>query len=327
MKVLQITKYGELKNSLSFNETAKPIINASDVLIETKAAGLNPIDYKLVNGHLKEIVALNLPNTIGFDLSGVVVEKGAEVTKFDIGDEVYARVPQNQMGTVAAYVAVASKVISKKPDNISFEEAASLPLVGLTSIQALERVGLKEHDRVLIHAGSGGVGSFAIQYAKAKGAYVFTTTSTKNVDWVKALGADCVIDYKKEDYKTIVSEVDIVFDTLGGDYTLEALHLIKVGGKVTSIAGALDEETAGIMGIEGYKLPENLDKVIKKKSANYKLTWMQPDGAQLDAISTLVKNGEIKPVIDATYSFEDGIEAYSYLATGSAKGKVIIRMA
>jgi NADPH:quinone reductase-like Zn-dependent oxidoreductase len=327
MKALQITKYGELKNGLSFNETAKPIINASDVLIETKAAGLNPIDYKLVNGHLKEIVALNLPNTIGFDLSGVVVEKGAEVTKFEIGDVVYARVPQNQMGTVAAYVAVASKVISKKPDNISFEEAASLPLVGLTSIQALERVGLKENDRILIHAGSGGVGSFAIQYAKAKGAYVFTTTSTKNVDWVKALGADCVIDYKKEDYKTIVSEIDIVFDTLGGDYTLEALHLIKVGGKVTSIAGALDEETAGIMGIEGYKLPENLAKVIKKKSANYKLTWMQPDGAQLDAISTMVKNGEIKPVIDATYSFEDGIEAYSYLATGSAKGKVIIRMA
>jgi NADPH:quinone reductase-like Zn-dependent oxidoreductase len=327
MKVLQITKYGELKNGLSFNETAKPIINASDVLIETKAAGLNPIDYKLINGHLKEIVALNLPNTIGFDLSGVVVEKGAEVTKFEIGDAVYARVPQNQMGTVAEYVAVASKVISKKPDNISFEEAASLPLVGLTSIQALERVGLKENDRILIHAGSGGVGSFAIQYAKAKGAYVFTTTSTKNVDWVKALGADCVIDYKKEDYKTIVSEIDIVFDTLGGDYTLEALHLIKVGGKVTSIAGALDEETAGIMGIEGYKLPENLAKVIKKKSANYKLTWMQPDGAQLDAISTMVKNGEIKPVIDATYSFEDGIEAYSYLATGSAKGKVIIRMA
>jgi NADPH:quinone reductase-like Zn-dependent oxidoreductase len=327
MKVLQITKYGELKNGLSFNETAKPIINASDVLIETKAAGLNPIDYKLINGHLKEIVALNLPNTIGFDLSGVVVEKGAEVTKFEIGDAVYARVPQNQMGTVAEYVAVASKVISKKPDNISFEEAASLPLVGLTSIQALERVGLKENDRILIHAGSGGVGSFAIQYAKAKGAYVFTTTSTKNVDWVKALGADCVIDYKKEDYKTIVSEIDIVFDTLGGDYTLEALHLIKVGGKVTSIAGALDEETAGMMGIEGYKLPENLAKVIKKKSANYKLTWMQPDGAQLDAISTMVKSGEIKPVIDATYSFEDGIEAYSYLAAGSAKGKVIIRMA
>ncbi len=222
-------------------------------------------------------MALNLPNTIGFDLSGVVVEKGAEVTKFEIGDVVYARVPQNQMGTVAAYVAVASKVISKKPDNISFEEAASLPLVGLTSIQALERVGLKENDRILIHAGSGGVGSFAIQYAKAKGAYVFTTTSTKNVDWVKALGADCVIDYKKEDYKTIVSEIDIVFDTLGGDYTLEALHLIKVGGKVTSIAGALDEETAGMMGIEGYKLPEDLDKMINKKSANYTIAIESSD--------------------------------------------------
>jgi len=326
MKVLQITKYGELKEGLYFNETDKPKINASDVLIETKAAGLNPIDYKLVNGDLKEMVALNLPSTIGFDVSGVVVEKGAEVTKYEIGDAVYGRVPQNQMGTVAEYVAVNSKVISKKPNNISFVQAASLPLIGLTSIQALERVGLKENDRILIHAGSGGVGSFAIQYAKAKGAYVYTTTSTKNVTWVKALGADCVIDYKKDDYEAIVSAVDIVFDTLGGDYTREALHLIKVKGKVTSIAGVLDEETAGIMGIEGYELHENLAKLIAEKSATYKLTWMQPDGAQMDAISAMVKNGKIKPVIDTIYSFEDAIEAYSYLATGRAKGKVMIRM-
>jgi NADPH:quinone reductase-like Zn-dependent oxidoreductase len=325
MKALQITKYGKLKDGLCFNEVAKPIISASDILIETKSVGLNPIDYKLVNGDLKEMVPLKLPSTIGFDVSGVIVEKGAEVTKFEIGEAVYARVPQDQMGTVAEYVAIDSKVVSKKPKNISFEQAASLPLIGLTSIQALERVGLKENDRILIHAGSGGVGSFAIQYAKAKGAYVYTTTSTKNIAWVKALGADRVIDYKKEDYKAIVSEIDIVFDTLGGNYTLEALNLIKVGGKVTSIAGVLDEEIAGIMGIEGYKLPENLAKVISEKSANYKLTWMQPDGAQLNAISAMVKDEEIKPVIDTMYAFKDGIEAYSYLATGRAKGKVIIR--
>jgi NADPH:quinone reductase-like Zn-dependent oxidoreductase len=324
MKALQITKYGELKDGLSLNETAKPSISAKDILIEIKAAALNPIDYKLVSGGLKDKVPLDLPSTIGFDVSGVIAEKGAEVTDFELGDAVYCRVPQNQMGTVAEYVAVDDTVVAKKPDNISFEEAASLPLVGLTSIQALERVGLKENDRILIHAGSGGVGSFAIQYAKSKGAYVYTTTSTKNVAWVKALGADRVIDYKKEDYKSIASDLDLVFDTLGGDYTLEAFQIIKIGGKVSSIASVPDEETAGMMGMEGYTLPENFSKRIDKKSADYKLTWMQPNGEQLDSISAMVKSLKIKPVIDRVYALEDGIEAYLYLATGRAKGKVII---
>jgi NADPH:quinone reductase-like Zn-dependent oxidoreductase len=326
MKALQIVKYGELKDGLSFNETARPSVNAKDILIETKAAALNPIDYKLVSGGFHEMLPLDLPVTIGFDVSGVVVEKGSEVTNFEIGDKVYTRVPQNQMGTVAEYVAVDSSVVSKKPENISFEEAASLPLIGLTAMQALQRVGLKAGDNVLIHAGSGGVGSFAIQYAKAKGAYVYTTTSTNNVAWVKAIGADRVIDYKKEDYKSIVSELDIVFDTLGGDYTTEAFQVIKVGGKVTSISSILDEETAGIMGIEGYQMPEDFSKLITEKSATYKFTWIQPNSEQLDEISGMVKEGKIKPIIDKVYAFGDGIEAYSYLATGRAKGKVIINL-
>jgi NADPH:quinone reductase-like Zn-dependent oxidoreductase len=324
MKALQIVKYGELKEGLSFCETSRPSINATDILIETKAAGLNPIDYKMVSGGLKDMVPLDLPSTIGYDVSGTIIEKGKEVIGFEVGDAVYTRVPQNQMGTVAEFVAVDFTVVSKKPANISFEEAAGLPLIGLTAIQALQGVGLKEGDRVLIHAGSGGVGSFAIQYAKAKGAYVYTTTSTKNVDWVKALGADRVIDYKKEDYKSIVSDLDIVFDTLGDDYTLDAFHVIKEGGKVTSIASVPDEETAAMMGMEGYKLPENFSKLIDQKSANYKFTWMQPNGEQLDAISAMVKEEKIKPVTDKVYAFKDGIEAYLYFATGRAKGKVII---
>jgi NADPH:quinone reductase-like Zn-dependent oxidoreductase len=326
MKVLQLVKYGELKDGLSFNETSKPTITATDIMIQTKAAGLNPIDYKMVAGGLKDIISLDLPSTIGYDVSGVIVEKGDEVHNFKIGDAVYGRVPQNQMGTVAEYVVVDHTVISKKPANITFEEAAGLPLVGLTAIQALERVALKAGDRILIHAGSGGVGSFAIQYAKAKGAYVYTTTSTENVDWVKALGADRVIDYKKEDYKSVVSDLDLVFDTLGGDYTLEALQVIKKGGRVTSIAGVPDEETAAMMGMEDYKLPENLAKLIDEKSANYKLTWMNPDGKQLDAISDMVKVEKIKPVTDTVYAFENAIKAYEHLATGRAKGKIIVRL-
>jgi NADPH:quinone reductase-like Zn-dependent oxidoreductase len=326
MKALQIIKYGELKDSLSINEIEKPSIKASHILIETKAAGLNPIDYKMVGGALKDMVPLSLPSTIGFDVSGVIVEKGAEVTKFELGDAVYTRVPQQQMGTVAEYVAVESSVVSQKPNTISFEEAAVLPLVGLTAIQALESVGLKENDRVLIHAGSGGVGTFAIQYAKAKGAFVYTTTSTPNVDMVKALGADRVIDYKTEDYKTIAKDLDIVFDTLGNNYTLEAFEIIKEGGKVCTIAGLPDEESAKNMGMTNYKLPEELSSIIKEKSAVYKHTWMQPNGEQLAEISSVIKDGKIKPVVDKVYSFEQGIEAYLYLATGRAKGKVIITL-
>jgi NADPH:quinone reductase-like Zn-dependent oxidoreductase len=231
MKALQIVKYGEIKDSLSIKEIKKPAVKANDILVEVKAAGLNPIDYKIVEGQLKDMIALNLPCTIGFDVSGVVVEKGADVNNFEIGDEVYSRVPQEQMGTVAEFVVVNSDMVAKKPDNVSFEKAAGLPLVGLTAIQALERVGLKENDRILIHAGSGGVGSFAIQYAKAKGAIVYTTTSTKNVDWVKALGADRVIDYKTEDYKEVATNLDIVFDTLGDDYTFDAFQIIREVGK------------------------------------------------------------------------------------------------
>jgi NADPH:quinone reductase-like Zn-dependent oxidoreductase len=201
-----------------------------------------------------------------------------------------------------------------------------LPLTGLTAIQALESAGIKENDRILIHAGSGGVGSFAIQYAKAKGAIVYTTTSSKNVDWVKALGADRVIDYKTEDYKEVANNLDIVFDTLGNDFTFNAFEIIKEGGKVTTIVGPPDEETAKKMGMKDYKLTETLATLIDKKSAVYNLTWMQPDAKQLNTISKMVEERYIKPTVDLIYSLKDGIDAYLYLATGRAKGKVIISL-
>ena len=326
MKALQIKQYGEIKSSLSFNDINKPTLNSNDILVEVKAASVNPIDYKLVEGHLKDMVPLDLPCTIGYDVSGVILEKGKDVDNFEIGDKIFARVPQEQMGTVAAYAAVNANVVAKKPERISFEEAAGLPLVGLTAIQALERVHIKENDRVLIHAGSGGVGSFAIQYAKTKGAIVYTTTSGKNVDWVKALGADRVIDYKTEDYKEVATNLDIVFDTLGDDYTFEAFEIIKDGGRVTSIVGPPDEETAEQMGMTDYNLPEKLSKRIKEKSATYKFTWMQPNAEQLKEISAMVEAGAIKPIVDQIYPFNKGIEAFEYVSKDSAKGKVIISM-
>jgi len=326
MKALQITKYGEFKDSLKFAEVDKPKVSDSEILIEVKAVSLNPIDYKIVQGHLKELLELDLPAGIGYDVSGEVVEIGSKVKNFEVGDEIYSRVPQEYMGTLAEFVAVDSNVVAHKPENVTFEKAASLPLVGLTAIQALEKAGLKEDDRILIHAGSGGVGSFAVQYAKSKGAIVYTTTSSTNLDWVKALGADRVIDYKNEDYKEVAKNLDIVFDTLGDDYTFEAFEIIKEGGKVTSIVGPPDDQSAKEMGIDDYEMPEKLKKLIEKNSAKYMHTWMHPDAAQLEEIKEMVEDRTIRPSIDLVYSFEDAIKAFEYLATGRAQGKVIVSL-
>ena len=327
MKALQITKYGDLKDSLKFAEIDKPEISDSEILIAVKAAALNPIDYKLVQGHLKDMLQLDLPAGIGYDVSGEIVEIGSGVKDFEVGDEVFSRVPQEYMGTVAEFVAVDSKVVAHKPENVTFEKAASLPLTGLTAIQALEKVDLKKDDRILIHAGSGGVGSFAVQYAKAKGAIVYTTTSSTNLDWVKALGADRVIDYKNEDYKEVANNLDIVFDTLGNDYTFEAFDIIKKGGRVTTIVGPPDAESAKEMGMKNYEMPEKLNKLIEEKSAKYRHTWMQPNAGQLKEIKEMVEDRTIRPIIDLVYSFEDAVKAFEYLATGRAQGKVIVSLA
>jgi NADPH:quinone reductase-like Zn-dependent oxidoreductase len=326
MKALQLTKYGEIKDSLTFNKVDKPTLEANDVLIEVKAAAINPIDKSIVLGNLRAMLPITFPSGVAYDVSGVVIEKGSGVNDFEIGDLVYSRVPQEQMGTIAEYVAVTSAAIAKKPGNVSFEAAASIPLAGLTALQSLEYAAIKKNDKVLIHAGSGGVGSFAIQYAKAKGAYVYTTTSTANVDWVKELGADKVIDYKKEDYKLIVRDVDIVFDTLGNDYTLDAFDVLKPEGKVVSVIGPLDKGTAAMFGMPDYELPEALASQIKSKNADYKFIFMHPNGTHLTEIKTLIEDEKIKPIIDTIYPFSESIEALTHLATGRAKGKIVIKV-
>ncbi len=326
MKALQLIKYGEIENSIAYNEVNKPSLQSNDVLIEVKAAAINPIDNYIISGNLQSMLPIPIPSTLSYDVSGTVVEKGDEVSNFEIGDLVYSRVPQEQMGTIAEFVAVVSEAVSKKPENISFEEAASIPLAGLTAMQSLEYVGIKENDKVLIHAGSGGVGSFAIQYAKAKGAYVYTTTSTNNVEWVKELGADRVIDYKTEYYKDIVVDADIVFDTLGEQYSFEAFQVIKKGGKVISVAGPIDEEIAAMFGMADYKLPEELAKLISDKEASYKYLFMHPNGVHLAEICALIEENKIVPIIDKVYPYSESIEAFKQLASGRAKGKIVIKL-
>ena len=330
MKAIQQIEYKEISESIAFSEIEKPSITKDEVLIEIYAAGVNPLDIKVIEGKLKSMGKLKLPATLGFDVSGIIIEKGDNVTNFNIGDEVFSKV--NKPGAFAEFVAINHNLISLKPKNTNFEEAASLALVGLTAIQALKRGKLKSGETILIHAGSGGVGSFAIQYAKAKGAYVYTTTSTENVEWVKALGADHVIDYKTEDYKTIIKNVDMVLDTLGQEYTEDAFKVIKNGGRVITLVGPIDEETAERMGLntsEKDKLEEKRSKITKQiniKSAYYSLLIMGTNATQLNEIVELVELGKIKAKIDKVFPLKDTLDALLYVKKGRTKGKVVIKI-
>lgn len=332
MKALQIKGYGDVESNLAFNEVDKPLVKDHQIRIEIYAASVNPIDYKIIEGALKRINKLSFPAPIGFDVAGIVVEKGANVMDFNIGDEVYSRVPSVAPGTFAEFISVDSDAVCLKPSNLNFEQAASLPLVGLTTIQSFDTANLKSGDKVLIHAGSGGIGTFAIQYAKSKGAYVYTTTSTKNVSWVKDLGADRVIDYKTENYLDIVHDIDIVYDTLGGTYTRDAFDVIKKGGKVVSLVGEIDEETARELKLNAFirfilaMKRKKITKQIKKKSAYYKMIIMSPNGQQLQDIRKLAEDQAITPIIDKTFPFSESIAALLYQKSGRAKGKIIIKI-
>ena len=332
MKALQFKGYGALEQQLVFNEVNQPLIGATQILIEVHAASINPVDYKMINGDVK-FLKLPMPSGVGFDVAGVIIEKGNNVTEFEIGDEVFGVLPATSPGSIAEYVAIGSDCIAHKPTNISMQEAAALPLAGLTVLQSFQKANLKSGDRVLIHAGSGGVGSLAIQYAKLKGAFVFTTTSTNNVGWVKALGADRVIDYTKENYLQIVNDVDIVLETLGDNYISDAFKVIKKGGTVMSLVGpAKDDETAKafnlnwILRLALFFIRLKFTIKASSKSAFYKSTVMLPNQSQLTEIKDLIESEKLKPVIDKSFEFSKSIQALEYLKTGRAKGKVVINL-
>lgn len=332
MKQLFITGYGKIEDNLQFHKVDIPQAGYHEVLIKINAAGVNPIDYKIINGLLKRINKLSFPAPIGFDVSGTVVEKGEGVTNLEIGDDIYSRVPTDQPGTFAEYLTIDSSVVAKKPSNLTFEEASGIPLVGLTTIQGFALAKIKKGDRVLIHAGSGGIGTFAIQYASSKGAFIYTTTSTKNVSWVKELGADVVIDYKNENYLDLVKDVDIVLDTLGKNYTKDAFRVIKKGGKVITLIGDLDNETAIELGLNSFirflltLKRMKIDSLKKKKSALYRFIVIEPNVFQLNEIKSLIEKEMIKPVIDRVFYLENAVEALKYIKNGHSKGKVILKI-
>lgn len=329
MKAFLIDRYG--KHPGRMGETPVPAVGSHDVLIEVHASSVNVLDSKISTGEFKLILPYAFPLILGNDLAGVVTEVGTQVTRFKPGDEVYARPPETRIGTFAELIAVNENAIALKPANTSMAQAASLPLVALTAWQVLvDTAQLKKGQKVLIHAGSGGVGTVAIQLAKHLGAFVATTTSTANVEWVKALGADVVIDYKQQNFESVLHDYDVVLNSLGADVLEKSLKVLKPGGQLISISGPPTAQFAQEQGLSWplqqvmRLLSFAIRRKARKRDVNYAFVFMRANGAQLQQISSLVAAGIIKPVIDRTLPFESTAEALSYVEQGRAKGKVVV---
>lgn len=332
MKAFIVDRYGS-NDGVRFGEMPDPELRENDVLVQIHAASVNPLDLKIRDGKLKLILPYRLPLILGNDLAGVVVRVGSQVRRFKPGDEVYARPDQDRIGAFAEFISMNEDAVANKPKELTIEEAASLPLVGLTAWQALiERANLKKGQKVLIHAGSGGVGTFAIQLAKHVGAIVATTTSTANLDWVKRLGADIVIDYRKDDFETILRDYDVVLDTLGGETLKKSLRVLKPGGKLISLSGPPDPDFAKDIGstwtlrLVMRLLSYRIRKKAKRHHVSYSFLFMRASGDQLREIGSLIDSGIIRPVVDRVFPFASTKEALVYVEKGRAKGKVIVKV-
>jgi NADPH:quinone reductase-like Zn-dependent oxidoreductase len=332
MRAVVITGYGD-EDVVQVRDVPKPQIHDDEVLVEVHSACINPIDVKVRKGKMKPLLTYKFPLILGTDVSGKVVEIGSGVSRFKEGEEVYASLSTSRMGAFGEYVAIHENHLSLKPDNLSFEEAASLPLVGLTVYQALHDVAkLTPGQKVFIKAGSGGIGTFAIQFAKASGAEVATTTSAKNVEWVRRLGADHVIDYQKQRFEEVLSDYDVVLDSVDGEPVARGFSILKRGGHLLSVVGPPDAKFAKKAGLNLFLqllcglLAWKVSKLSKKTGAQYTFVFAKPDGRQLDEIRILVENGKIKPVVDRVFPMNQVREALSYVALGRSKGKVVLRV-
>jgi len=331
MKAAYITRYGKI-DDVQINEQPKPSLTENAVLVKVHAASINPLDLRVLEGEFKAILPVSFPFILGNDFAGTVVEVGSNVTQFKVGDEVYAKTDLN--GAFAEYTVVQQPSLTLKPQNISMEQAAALPLVSLTSWQALVEIAkVKAGQKVLIHAGSGGVGSIAIQLAKSLGATVATTTSAKNSSWVKELGADIIIDYKTMNFEQELKDYDVVLDTQGGKTLEKSLNVLKRGGRLISISGPPDHAFAEAINPNWFlkcvipMLSWSIRHKAKKRGITYTFLFMQPNGQQLSKITELVEAGKIKPVVDQTYGFVQIKEALQYVNAGRSKGKVVLNIA
>jgi alcohol dehydrogenase len=332
MKAFIMDRYSK-KDPMRLGEMPEPELRDDDVLIEVYAAGMNLLDSKIKSGEFKLILPYRMPLVLGHDVAGVVIQVGSRVRQFKAGDEVYSRAPDHRIGTFAQFIAVNENDVAPKPKNITMEEAASIPLVGLTAWQALiERAHLKKGQKVFIQAGSGGVGTFAIQLARHIGATVATTTSSANIDLVKSLGADIVIDYKKDDFEKVLQNYDVVLHSQDTATLEKSLHVLKPGGTLISISGPPDPAFAKKVGAPWFVslivrlLSSGARKKATRRDLKYSFLFMQANGHQLREITRLIEAGTIHPVMDRVFPFESTNEALAYVEAGRAKGKVVVKI-
>lgn len=333
MKAAVIDRYGS-NDLVKVADVAVPRMGPLDLRVQVHAASVNPLDVKTRNGELKTLLKYRFPLVLGNDLSGVVADVGAHVTRFKKGDAVYARLDTDRIGAFADLAVVREGAAALKPANVTFEEAASLPLVALTAWQALVEIGkLGANQRVLIHAGGGGVGSVAIQLARHLGATVFTTVGHRNVDLVKRLGADVAIDYRSERFEDVAKDCDVVLDSAGGDTLVRSFECVNPGGVVVSIGGAPSAAFARRWGLNPIivlairAMSRKATAAARRHNARYEYLFMRADGEQLREITRLVEGGAIKPLVDKVFPLQQVRDALAYSESGRATGKVVITVA
>jgi alcohol dehydrogenase len=326
MRAATIHRY---RGEIRLEDRPRPEPGPGDLLVQVRAASVNPVDFKIREGKLKALVRDRFPLVMGSDLSGTVVESRG--TRFKAGDDVFARLDKDRIGTFAEFALVREGAAAPKPASLSHVEAASIPLVGLTAWQALIDIAhVQRGQRVLIHAGSGGVGSFAIQLAKHLGAWVATTVGARNVELVRGLGADEALDYRTERFDERLRDIDFVLDTQGGATLWRSFSVVRRGATVVSIGGLPDLKFARAWKMSPiYWLPlawlsRRETRLARQTSARYEYLFMSPSGAQLEEIGALLAAKTIRPVVDRTFPLDQVVAALAYSESGHATGKVVI---
>jgi NADPH:quinone reductase-like Zn-dependent oxidoreductase len=331
MKAFVVEKYG--KRGLRAAQVPEPSVGPRDVLVRVSAASINPLDKMVRNGEYKLLLKYKTPFVLGHDVAGVVTGVGAEVRDYKVGDEVFSRPRDLRIGTFAEYIAIDHADIALKPNSLTMEESAAVPLVALAAWQALlDLAQVKPGQKVLVHAGAGGLGSTVVQLAKHLGAYVATTARGNEEEKVRGLGANQVIDYTKANFAELLSSYDVVLDSLGGDNLKRSLTVLRPGGLAISVVGPPDAAFAGQIGKPLLKpvmalMSRKVRAQARKLGVRYAFFFTRADGAQLKTLAAQYDAGTLRPVLDRTFLFDETLDAMAYLEEGRAKGKIVITMA
>jgi NADPH:quinone reductase-like Zn-dependent oxidoreductase len=332
MKAFVVAQHG--KDGIRAADLPEPKVGAGDVLVRVSAASINPLDKMVRNGEFRQLLKYKTPFVIGHDLAGVVTQVGRDVGNLKVGDEIYARPRDLRIGTFAEYIAIDQDDVALKPASLTPHEAAAVPLVALAAWQILvDTAQVKPGQKVLVHAGAGGLGSTVIQLAKHLGAHVATTTTGDTEGLVRDLGADVVVDYTKQDFSQILSDYDLVLDSLGGQNLMKSLTVLKPGGLAIGVAGPPDAGFARQLGAPTpfefvlSFLSRKVRRAARKLGVRYSFFFMQASGAQLGRLAALYDAGHLRTVIDSTFAFDQTLEALAYVESGRVKaGKVVVTL-